>query len=386
MQVHKKERKEKLFSIEKKDKDTNARAGYLFLKRGKVDTPLFMPVATLGTVKGITPHELKEIGASMFISNTYHLYIRGLINLIGNTGGIGEFTGWKGPYVTDSGGFQIYSLSRLRKVTDDGIEFYSHIDGSRHFYTPELCMEIQKMLAPDIGMTLDECPPYTADKRHVEEAVRRTTKWARRCLNATEDEFHLFGIVQGGVYNELRRRSIEEIVSMNFPGYAIGGLSVGEPRDKMLEIIKFTASLLPEDKPRHLMGVGKPQEIVLAVSFGIDMFDCVIPTRNARNGTLYTWKGKILIKGSGYSNDFNTLDDECGCYVCKNYTRAFLRHLYHSNELLSMRLNTLHNLYFYFSLMKKIRKAILEGKYKEFLNMFFEIYPLEEEDEDSINS
>lgn len=381
MQVHK-----KIFKIEEWDKGTSARCGSLLLPHGEVKTPAFMAVGSLGTIKGITPEELKKANAQALISNTYHIYIRGMVNTIKEMGGLHEFTGWKGVFWTDSGGFQIYSLARLRRVTDDGIEFHSHIDGSRHFFTPELSVKIQRDLMPDVGMVLDDLQPSSASFEEMEESVRRTSLWAERCKKALEKgDFSLWGIVQGGIHPELRKRSLEEITSLNFDGYAIGGLSVGEPLKVRFEILEFTAPLLPYEKPRYLMGVGKPQEILMAVSMGIDLFDCVIPTRNARNGTLYTSQGKILIKSTRYEKDSSPIDPKCRCYACKNFSRAFMRYLFHTNELLSMRLNTLHNLYFYFSLMRKIRKAILRKRYGDFMKRFFEIYPFEEEkDEGSL--
>lgn len=374
---------EKNFQIKDRDRHTSARCGVLYLPHGNVNTPAFMPVGTVGTIKGITPDELRETGAEVLISNTYHLYIRGLVDTIKSMGGLNRFTGWDGPFFTDSGGFQIYSLAKLRRVTDDGIEFHSHIDGSRHFFTPELSIEIQKALMPDVGMVLDDLPPADAPVEEVERSVKRTTLWAERCKRSLRGEnFILWGIIQGGTYPELRRRSADEIVSLDFPGYAVGGLSVGEPLKTRFEILEFTTPLLPDEKPRYLMGVGKPQEIVRAVSLGIDLFDCVIPTRNARNGTLYTSGGKILIKSTRYERDASPLDPQCGCPVCRKFTKAFLRYIFHANELLSYRLNTLHNLYFFFSLMKEIRKAILEKRYREFMERFFETYPLEEEEKD----
>ena len=382
MQVHK-----KIFKIEERDKETPGRCGYLLLPHGEIKTPAFMPVGSLGTIKGITPDELKKSGAEVLISNTYHLYIRGMVKTIKEMGGLNRFTGWKGPFFTDSGGFQIYSLTRLRRVTDDGIEFHSHIDGSRHFFTPELSIEIQKDLMPDVAMVLDDLQPSTASFEDVERSTKRTSLWAERCKRIWRGEiFSLWGIVQGGVYPELRKRSVEEIKSLGFDGYAIGGLSVGESLKTRFEIVKLTADLLPDESPRYLMGLGKPHEIVMAVSMGIDLFDCVIPTRNARNGTLYTSQGKILIKSAIYEKDNSPVDPECRCYACRNFSKSFMRYLFHNNEILAMRLNTLHNLHFYFSLMKEIRKAIVKKRYGDFMKRFFEIYPFEEEKDEGSDS
>jgi len=350
-------------------RDGLARTGIIETQRGLIHTPAFMPVGTNGTVKAMTPEEVKGIGYEIILSNTYHLYLRPGHEIIKKLGGIHKFINWHGPVLTDSGGFQIYSLASLRKITTEGVEFRSHLDGSLHFITPEKAIEIQLALGSDIMMVLDECVPYPAEKEYVEKSLALTTEWARRCKDYFErQDSHstLFGIVQGGVFPNLRVKALEELLKIGFHGYAIGGLSVGEPKEDMYRIVKEIAPMLPEDKPRYLMGVGELTDIIHAVEHGIDMFDCVIPTRNARNGTLFTHEGRISIKRSEFKEDPSPLDPQCDCYTCKNYSRAFLRHLYMCREILSMRLNTIHNLYFYCRFFEKMRKAIDEGKFQEF--------------------
>ncbi len=352
-------------------RDGKARLGLLKGKHGETETPCFMPVGTLGAVKGLTWKEIKEIGYSLVLSNVYHLYLRPGLEVIKEAGGIHSFTGWDGLILTDSGGFQVFSLGSLMKLTEEGVEFRSHIDGSKHFFTPEFVVKFEEEVGVDIGMVLDECTPYPATYEYARESMERTLRWARRSLKVrSSPDTALFGIVQGGVYEDLRLRCIEEIVKLPFEGYAIGGLSVGEPKEEMFRITALVAPNLPEDKPRYLMGVGTPEDILFAVEQGVDMFDCVMPTRNARNGTLFTSYGKVNIKASKYKKDFSSLDPECQCYTCRNFSKAYLRHLYVNKEVNSVILNTIHNLHFYGKLMEKIREAIKEGRFKEFKEEF----------------
>jgi len=350
-------------------KDGLARTGIIETQKGIIHTPAFMPVGTNGTVKAMTPEEVRQIGYEIILSNTYHLYLRPGHEIIKKLGGIHKFINWQGPILTDSGGFQIYSLASLRKITGDGVEFRSHIDGSLHFINPEKAIDIQLALGSDIMMVLDECIPYPADKEYVEKSIKLTTEWAKRCKEYFEKQDTcqaLFGIIQGGVFSDLRIRALEELLKIDFHGYAIGGLSVGEPKTDMYKIVKEISPLMPEDKPHYLMGVGDLIDVLHAVEHGIDMFDCVIPTRNARNGTLFTSQGRISIKRSEFKEDTSPLDPDCDCYTCRNYSRAFLRHLYMCREILSMRLNTIHNLYFYCRFFGKMRQAIAERRFQEF--------------------
>ncbi|GAB5047153.1 tRNA guanosine(34) transglycosylase Tgt [Thermodesulfovibrio sp. TK110] len=354
-------------------KDGFARSAIIETQRGIIHTPAFMPVGTNGTVKAMTPEEIKEIGYEIILSNTYHLYLRPGHETIKKLGGIHKFINWNGPILTDSGGFQIYSLAALRKINTEGVEFRSHIDGSLHFITPEKAIEIQLALGSDIIMVLDECVPYPSEKDYVEKSLKLTADWAKRCKDYFEKHHNypsLFGIIQGGIYDDLRQKAIEETVKIGFDGYALGGLSVGEPKQDMYRVIKNIVPLMPEDKPRYLMGVGDLMDVLYAVEHGIDMFDCVIPTRNARNGTLFTSQGRISIKKSEFKEDDSPLDPECACYTCRNYTKAFLRHLYMCREILSMRLNTIHNLYFYCRFFEKMRQAIAEGRFQDFKKLW----------------
>ncbi|MEN2994353.1 MAG: tRNA guanosine(34) transglycosylase Tgt [Thermodesulfovibrio sp.] len=349
--------------------DGFARTALIETQRGIIHTPAFMPVGTNGTVKAMTPDEVKQIGYEIILSNTYHLYLRPGHETIKKIGGIHKFINWNGPILTDSGGFQIYSLASLRKITSEGVEFRSHIDGSLCFITPEKALDIQIALGSDIMMVLDECVAYPAEKDYVEKSLRLTNEWAKRSKEYFEKQNTnqaLFGIIQGGVFPDLRFKALEELIKIDFHGYAIGGLSVGEPKTDMYRIVKEIAPQLPREKPRYLMGVGDLLDVLHAVEYGVDMFDCVIPTRNARNGTLFTSQGRISIKRSEFKEDSSPLDPECECYTCKNYTRAFLRHLYMCREILSMRLNTIHNLYFYCKFFEKMRKSIYEGRFQEF--------------------
>jgi len=348
-----------------------ARSGVLRTQRGEVNTPAFMPVGTNATVKALSPHELKEMGAEMILSNTYHLYLRPGHEVIRTLGGLHKFMGWERPVLTDSGGFQVYSLAPLRKVSEEGVRFQSHVDGSMHFLTPESAIEIQSALGSDIFMAFDECPPYPASAEEVEKAVKRTTDWALRCKEAkqalsTDQKNALFGIVQGGVFPNLREQSLIELTEIGFDGYAVGGLSVGEPKEEMYEMAALMGPMLPKDKPRYLMGVGDLKDVLEAVEAGFDMFDCVMPTRNARNGTLFTSEGRISIKRTEFKEDAGPLDPECACYTCRNFSRGYLRHLFLTKEILSMRLNTIHNVHFYLNFFKEMRRAIGEGRFSEF--------------------
>ena len=364
------------FEVAKRDRETKARCGFIRLKGVICETPLFMPVGTAGSVKGITPHELKECGYRLILANTYHLYLRPGHQLIRERGGLHRFMGWNRGILTDSGGFQVYSLSPLRTVTEEGVRFQSHLDGSYHMLTPEKVVEIQEALGSDILMPLDECLPYPASEAQAVNSLELTISWLKRSVEAHQGEGALFGIVQGGFFEHLRREAVSRVTSFELPGYSIGGLSVGEPVDLLHQIGAFTADLLPQDRPRYLMGVGRPQDIVEAVSYGIDMFDCVVPTRNARNGTLYTWKGKLNIKAQRFAQDDDPVDPNCTCYTCRNFSKSYLRHLYNAGELLSPRLNTIHNLHFFSELMERIRRSISEGWFSRLKKEIHESYPL----------
>lgn len=350
------------FKVLKNDANTKARLGHLVTAHGEIATPCFMPVGTQGTVKAILPRELKEMGCQILLGNTYHLYLRPGHELIRELGGLHGFMGWSGPILTDSGGYQVFSLGAMRKITDEGALFQSHLDGSSHLLTAEKAMEIQHALGSDIAMVLDECIPSDASRDYVEASTERTVAWAKRSLRAhTKPDQLMFGIIQGGLFEDLRQRCVDEMVGLPFQGFAVGGLGVGEGEARLHAVGSFTADLLPPDRPRYLMGVGRPQDIVHAVRAGFDMFDCVIPTRNARNGTLYTWNGKVNIKRAEFAKDPRPLDESCACYCCRNFSRAYLRHLYTAGEILSSQLNSLHNLYFYHRLMDKCREAIHVG-------------------------
>ncbi len=355
-----------------------ARLGMIGTARGTVNTPAFMPVGTQATVKAMSPEELREIGAEIILSNTYHLFLRPGHETVQRLGGLHRFMNWPGPVLTDSGGFQVFSLSDLRKITEDGVEFKSHLDGSMRYLDPALAIEIQHALGADILMAFDECTPYPSPREYAEKSLALTTKWARKCKEAHEEISQeggarpalfgpaLFGIVQGGMYRDLRERSTEEITAIGFDGYAVGGLSVGEPKELMYEIINYMGPMLPQEKPKYLMGIGALADVLEAVEAGFDMFDCVMPTRNARNGTLFTSRGRVSIKRTEYKDDPAPLDPECGCYTCRNYSRGYLRHLYLAREILSMRLNTIHNLHFYLEFFRQMREAIKKDSFKEF--------------------
>ena len=353
----------------------NARAGLLTTPHGEIETPVFMPVGTQATVKALTPEELEAAGAQIILGNTYHLYLRPGTDIVGRFDGLHRFMHWDRPILTDSGGFQVFSLAKLRKLTEEGYRFQSHIDGSRHLFTPEKSIEVQICLNSDIIMCLDQCLEYPATHEQAALALELTTRWAKRCKafweSRTERRNSLFGIVQGGMFADLRRRSAEEIVAIDFPGYAIGGLSVGEPKDLMMDMAGHTLPLLPEDRPRYIMGVGTPEDLVELVALGADMFDCVMPTRNARNGQLFTEKGTINICNARFREDEGPVDPACGCYTCRHYSLAYLRHLYTAREILAYRLNTIHNVHYYVNLVKAMRAAILAGRFDQFKAAFY---------------
>lgn len=364
------------YELIKTCKQTGARLGRLHTPHGVIETPIFMPVGTQATVKAMTPEELKDIGSQIILSNTYHLYMRPGHDLIERAGGLHKFMNWDKPILTDSGGFQVFSLGPLRKIKEEGVEFRSHLDGSKHFLSPEKATEIQNALGSDIIMAFDECAPYPADRQYVKNSLERTTRWLERCKAAHKypERQALFGIVQGGMYKDLREQSAKEITAIDLPGYAIGGLSVGEPKEMMYKVLDYTVPLLPEDKPRYLMGVGSPDDLLEGVLRGIDMFDCVLPTRIARNGTAMTSQGKVVVRNASYAEDFSSLDPECDCYTCRNYTKAYLRHLIKCNEILGARLLTIHNLHFLLKLMENVREAIREDRLLDYKKDFFEKY------------
>lgn len=357
-------------------RQSGARLGILHTPHGDIETPTFMPVGTQASVKGISPDELRALDAGIILSNTYHLYLRPGHELVREAGGLHKFMNWDRAILTDSGGFQVFSLSKLRKISEDGVRFRSHIDGSLHFLSPEKVMEIENALGADIIMAFDECAPYPSTYEYTKNSMYMTTRWAERCLKAhTETETRsLFGIVQGGMYADLRKISANDLVAMDFPGYAIGGLSVGEPAEIMYEMLDETVPLLPENKPRYLMGVGSPDYLIEGAIRGIDMFDCVLPTRIGRNGTVMTSKGRLIVRDAKYAKDFAPMDEECGCPACKDHTRAYIRHLLKTGEIYGLRLTTIHNLYFLINLMKSIRCAILEDRLLDFKKEFYEKY------------
>jgi len=355
------------FKIIKKDSSSQARLGRVETDHGAFTTPAFLPVGTQGSVKSLTPEELLEIGVEAILGNTYHLYLRPGHETVGRLGGLHAFIHWERPILTDSGGFQLFSLGSLREISEEGVTFQSHLDGSSHFLTPEKVVEIQRVIGTDIAMVLDECVPYPSPHEYVKASMERTGRWALRSLQARrETDPALFAIVQGGIYRDLREKSVQALAEMEFQGYAIGGLSVGEPKSMMIDVLKWTTPLLPEDTPRYLMGVGTPEDIINAVTLGIDFFDCVLPTRNARNGTLFTASGKISIKQAQYAEDARPVDETCACYTCRHYSRAYLRHLYLAKEILSSRLNTIHNLYYYINLLVRMKEAIQEDRLLDF--------------------
>lgn len=364
------------YTLEKQD--GKARAGKIQTPHGEIETPVFMPVGTQATVKTMTKEELDAIGTEIILGNTYHLFLRPGDELIDRLGGLHSFMNWKKPILTDSGGFQVFSLGDLRKIKEEGVYFRSHIDGSKRFISPEKSIEIQNRLGSDIVMLFDECPPGLSSREYLIPSIERTTRWAKRCVEAHKkpEEQGLFAIVQGGVYEDLRERSLQELKEMDssFSGYAIGGLAVGEPREDMYRILDYIVEKCPENKPRYLMGVGEPLDMLEAVESGIDMMDCVQPTRIGRHGTVFTNYGRLIIKNAEYAEDTRPLDEECDCYVCKNYTRAYIRHLLKVDEILGVRLTTYHNLHFLIQLMKKSREAIKNGNFQQFKLEFIKKY------------
>lgn len=357
------------FEVLKEETATRARLGRIHTAHGTVDTPAFMPVATQATVKTLSPDEVEALGFRMIIVNAYHMYLRPGHETIEKLGGLHKFMSWRGAIASDSGGFQALSLSKTRRIKEEGIVFQSHLDGSRHVLTPRKCIEIQESLGVDIMMCLDECPPYPSSPEYMKRSVALTTSWAKLSREARKREDNaLFGIVQGGIYPELRRESAGGLLEIGFDGYALGGLGIGEDTAKTYEITESTLTYLPPDKPRYLMGLGKPEDIAEAVSLGVDLFDCVIPTRNARNGTLFTSRGKLVIKNARYAEDEGPIDEQCGCYTCRNFSRAYLRHLYVAKEILVLRLLTLHNLSYYGKLMSDIRESIACNDYSALFN------------------
>ena len=365
------------YELIKKDAKTGARRGRIYTPHGIIETPVFMPVGTQATVKAMTPDELKEmVNAKIILSNTYHLYLRPGDELIAEAGGLHKFMNWDRAILTDSGGFQVFSLADLRNITEEGVKFKSHLDGSSHFISPEKSMSIQNNLGSDIMMAFDECCPYPATYEYTKASMERTTRWAKRCIEAHKnpDRQGLFGIVQGGMYKDLREESAKQLVELDFPGYAVGGLSVGEPAELMYDILSYTTPFLPEDKPRYLMGVGTPDYLIEAVLRGIDMCDCVLPTRIARNGTAMTSHGKVVVRNATFEKDWTPLDSECDCYTCTHYTRAYIRHLIKAGEILGARLLTIHNLRFLVRLMENVREAIEQDSLLEFRDEFYKKY------------
>jgi queuine tRNA-ribosyltransferase len=363
------------FQLTARSTDCRARAGHLTTRHGDIQTPIFMPVGTRASVKALAPEDLEACGAQIILGNTYHLYLRPGCEVIATFGGLHQFMHWNRPILTDSGGFQVFSLAKLSKITEDGYAFQSHIDGSRHLLTPESSVEVQLCLDSDILMCLDECIPYPADAVRAERAMALTGRWAERCRSAWQEadrpQNALFGIVQGGMYEDLRRQSAEAMADLDLPGYAVGGLSVGEPKELMLHMAAATLPLLPENKPRYVMGVGTPADLVEMTAMGADMFDCVMPTRNARNGQLFTRRGTLNIANARFRKDPAPIDEQCGCYTCRHYSRAYLRHLYMAREILVYRLNTIHNLHYYLGLMQRMRAAIAEDRFQAFRRSFY---------------
>ncbi|PKH08440.1 MULTISPECIES: tRNA guanosine(34) transglycosylase Tgt [Planomicrobium] len=357
-------------------KQTGARLGIVHTPHGSFETPAFMPVGTQATVKTMSPEELKAMNAGIILSNTYHLWLRPGNDVIKEAGGLHKFMNWDRPILTDSGGFQVFSLSEFRNIKEEGVHFRNHMNGDKLFLSPEKAMEIQNDLGSDIMMAFDECPPYPASHEYMKSSVERTSRWAERCLeaHARKDVQGLFGIIQGGEYEDLRKQSAQDLVSLDFPGYAIGGLSVGEPKDVMNRALEFTTPLMPTNKPRYLMGVGSPDSLIDGAIRGIDMFDCVLPTRIARNGTLMTSTGRLNIKNAAFKRDFNPIDEKCDCYTCKNYTRAYVHHLIRADETFGIRLTSYHNLQFLLNLMEQVRQAIREDRLGDFREEFFEAY------------
>ncbi len=360
------------FTLLHTDSKSKARAGLLETAHGNIETPIFMPVGTQGTVKTLSPQDLHENRAQIILGNTYHLYLRPGDELIARFGGLQKFSGWNGPILTDSGGFQVFSLSDLRKLDEDGVWFQSHIDGSRHRFTPERVLQIQQNIGSNIMMVLDECTPYPCSYEYAEKSHQLTLRWARQVREAWKDPVGvhgypqaLFAIVQGSTYPDLREASARALVDLDFPGYAVGGLAVGEPEEERLKMTDLSTDILPQHKPRYLMGVGKPEDILNSIELGIDMFDCVIPTRNARNGTVFTTEGRLIIKAGRYKEDPQPMDPDCSCYACQNFSRAYIRHLLNADEILGLRLTTYHNIHFYLKLVREARRQILAGNFAD---------------------
>ena len=364
------------YELIKTDPRTKARRGRVTTPHGTIETPVFMPVGTAATVKAMRPEQVEETGAEIILSNTYHLYLRPGHEIVREAGGLHRFMNWNKSILTDSGGFQVFSLGAMRKISEEGVQFRSHIDGSKHMLTPEKSMEIQNALGSDIIMAFDECAPYPADRQYVKDSLERTTRCLKRCKDYPKntEKQSLFGIIQGGMYADLRKQSAEEIVELDLPGYAIGGLSVGEPKPLMYEMLDGCVDYLPKEKPRYLMGVGSPDCLFEGVERGIDMFDCVLPTRIARHGMAMTSVGRVNIKNAKYERDFTALDPNCDCYTCRNYSRAYLRHLFKADEILSSMLMTNHNIHFLVNTMKNIRKSIEEDRFLEYKKEFYDSY------------
>ena len=363
------------------DKTTGARRGIVHTPHGDIQTPIFMPVGTQATVKSMTVEELKENGAQIILSNTYHLYLRPGEKLVKKAGGLHNFMRWDRPILTDCGGFQVFSLSDLRTISEEGVEFKSHLDGSKHFFSPEKVMQIEEDLGADIIMSFDECCPYPSTYEYTKNSMERTTRWAKRCKASHKTNQALFGIIQGGFYEDLREKSAKDLIDLDFPGYAIGGISVGEPKEEFLKMLKFTAPLMPKNKPRYLMGVGSPDYLLEAAMAGIDMCDCVLPTRIARNGTAMTSHGKVVVRNATYAEDFTPLEPECDCYTCRNYTRAYIRHLVKCNEILGVRLLSIHNIKFLTNLMERVRIEIENDNLANFVKDFYKKYGYTKEEE-----
>ena len=369
------------YNLIKKDKHTGARLGQITTPHGTFDTPMFMPVGTQASVKAMAPEELKEMGAGVILANTYHLWLRPGEDLVEEAGGLHQFMNWDQGILTDSGGFQVFSLAELRNITEEGVHFKNHLNGQKLFLSPEKAIAIENALGADIMMSFDECPPFFESYDYIKKSIERTSRWAERGLRAHKNlqTQALFGIVQGGGHKAFREQSARDLVSLDFPGYSIGGLSVGESKAEMNHVLDFTTPLLPENKPRYLMGVGSPDALIDGVIRGVDMFDCVLPTRIARNGTCMTSKGRLVVKNAKYARDFRPLDEKCNCYACRNYTRAYIRHLLKTDEIFGLRLTSYHNLYFLLDLMRKIRAAIKEDRLLDFRAEFFEEYGLNKE-------
>ena len=363
-------------NIDSKDTNSKARAGWFETDHGKVETPIFMPVGTQGTVKAVNQTYLAdEIKAQIVLSNTYHLYLRPGTEILEAAGGLHKFMNWQKPILTDSGGYQVFSLSELRKLKSDGVEFRSHLDGSKHFFTPEKVIGIQRSIGSDIMMVLDECAPFPCDYDYAKNSVQLTSNWAVlnkeafvRSSPLYDHKQFQFGIIQGSIYKDLREKSVNDLLKLDFDSYAIGGLAVGEPMEQMYELVDFTTDFMPDDRPRYLMGVGKPENILESIALGIDMFDCVMPTRNARNANVFTWNGNLSMRNAKYKDDFKPLDEKCSCYTCRNYTRAYLRHLFIAEEILALELASIHNLYFYLQLVTQARMHIIDGDFLDWKN------------------